>query len=70
MRAEEKTVACNNSFREKRERFQVDTQLWSTQRGILCATGTALSHQPTTRIDVGAAVGSEFRLKKGVWKEE
>lgn len=66
----ESIVACNNSFKEKTERFQVDTQLCSTLRGFLCATETALSHQPRTRIDVSVSVGSDFGLKEDYGKRD
>lgn len=66
----ESIVACNNSFKEKTERFQVDTQLCSTLRGFLCATETALSHQPRTRIDVRVSVGSDFGLKEDYGKRD
>lgn len=34
------------------------------KRGFLCATETALSHQPSTRIDVRVSVGRECWPKK------
>lgn len=63
-------MACNNSFKEKTERFQVDTQLCGTLRGFLCATETALSHQPRIRIDVRVSVGSDFGLKEHYGKRD
>lgn len=61
----------------KRYGFQSDTELWNTQRGILCTTETALSQQLSTGIDVSLCWqgvllkkgGTERGIKSLAWME-